>query len=128
MLRKGDSSCFDNVDTTDIPEYTFTGPDGERKTTHLYPGRGSIERAIKAIIVDPSTEWRHDPALYMAYRYDFNNPTLPGFEAWAEELEVGEASCGQDVCLGAVTHRFAVDTETPSPPPTVSRHDGWTAC
>ena len=50
MLRRGDSSCFDNVDTTDIPEYTFTGPDGEHRTTHLYPGRGSISGPIKPLL------------------------------------------------------------------------------
>jgi hypothetical protein len=94
MLRRGDSACFDNVDTTNIPEYTFTGLDGERKTTHLYPGPGSI-------------------------RYDFKNSTLRGFEAWAEELEVGEVSCGQDACFGALTHGFAIEEEHSSPRPTV---------
>ena len=52
----------------------------------------------------------------MAYRYYFKNPTLPGFEAWAEELEGGEATCGQDACFGALTHGFAIEEEDPSPP------------
>lgn len=120
MLRRGDSSCYDNVDNTDIPDYEFIGPDGVSRTTYLHAGRGSIERAIKAVIVDSGTEWRHDPALYMAYHYYFENHTLPGFEAWAEELEGGEASCGQDVCFGALTHGFAIEEEDPSLPPIVS--------
>ena len=119
MLRRGDSSCYDNVDNTDIPEYTFIGPDGKRKTTHLYPGRGSIERGIKAIIVDSGTEWRHDPALQMAFRYYYDKHTLPGFELWAEQLRDLEASCGQDVCLGALTHGFAIEEGIPNPPPAV---------
>lgn len=117
MLRRGDSSCFDNVDTTDIPEYTFVGPDGEPKTTHLYPGRGSIERAIKAIIVDSGTEWRHDPALQVAFRYYFVHHTLPGFEQWAEQLGGQTLSCSQDICFGALTHGFSIEEEVPGLPP-----------
>lgn len=119
MLRRGDSSCYDNVDNTDIPDYEFLGPDGVSRTTDLQAGRGSIERAIKAVIVDSGTEWRHDPALYIAYHYYFENHSLPGFEAWADELEGGEATCGQDACFGALTHGFAIEEEDPSPPPTV---------
>jgi hypothetical protein len=120
MLRRGDSSCFDNVETTDIPEYNFTGPDGKRKTTHLYPGRGSIERAIKAIIVDSGTEWRHDSALQVAFRYYFAHHTLPGFEQWAAELSDQTLSCSQDVCFGALTHGFSIEAEIPGTPPTVT--------
>ena len=98
----------------------FIGPDGSLKTTHLYPGRGSIERAIKAVIVDSNTEWRHDPALQIAFRYYFDKHTLPGFELWEAELEDLEASCGQDVCFGALTHGWAIEEETPGPPPAVS--------
>lgn len=117
MLRRGDSSCYDNVDNSDIPDYTFTGPDGERKVTHLYPGRGSIERGIKAIIVDSNTEWRHDSALEVAYRYYYNHHTLPGFEEWFQELD-RPGDCSQDVCFGTLTHGFAIG-ETIEPPPTV---------
>jgi len=88
MLRRGDASCFDNVARSEIPNYTFIGPDGKLKTTHLYPGRGSIERAIKAIIVDSQTEWRHDSALAVAFRYYYSHHTLPGFEQWAAQLRI----------------------------------------
>ena len=120
MLRRGDPSCFDNVETTDVPEYAFVGPDGKRKTTHLYPGRGSIERAIKAVIVDSGTEWRHDSALQVAFRYYFVHHTLPGFELWAEQLDRKSLTCSQDLCFGALTHGFSIEAEIPGPPPTVS--------
>lgn len=74
MLRRGDPSCFDNVDISDIPNYTCIGPDGKVKTTQLYPDRGSIERAINAIIVDSGTEWRYDSALAVAFRYYNSHP------------------------------------------------------
>src|SRR5690606_3060019 len=69
MLRRGDRRCFDNVDYTTVKDFAFLGPDGKTKVTTLYPGRGSIERAINAIIIDANTEWRHDAALEIAYRY-----------------------------------------------------------
>lgn len=119
MLRRGDSSCYDNVDNSDLPDYTFTGPDGKIKTTHLYPGRGSIERAIKAIIVDSKTEWRHRSALEVAFRYYFTHHSLPGFEQWAEQLVNRSPDCGQDICFGTLTHGFSIESETPMPPPTV---------
>ena len=120
MLRRGDSSCFDNIETTDIPAYTFVGPDGNLETTHLYPGRGSIERAIKAIIVDSKTEWRHDAALQVAFRYYYVRHTLPGFELWAAQLSGHAQNCSQDVCFGALTHGFSLGEEIPNPPPTIS--------
>jgi hypothetical protein len=120
MLRRGDSSCYDNVDISDIPNYTFVGPDGKPKTTHLYPGRGSIERAIKAIIIDSSTEWQHDSALEVAFRYYYLNHTLPGFELWATQLSRQTDNCGQDVCFGTLTHGFSIEEELPSLPPTVT--------
>jgi hypothetical protein len=119
MLRRGDSSCYDNVDNSDIPDYSFIGPDGNPKTTHLYPGRGSVERAISAIIVDSNTEWRHDSALEVAFRYYFDHHTLPGFEQWAEQLNGRPHNCSQDICFGTLTHGFSIEAETPSPPPTV---------
>lgn len=118
LLRRGDSSCYDNVDLTDLPHYVFLDAKGEEQTTHLYPGRGSIERAIKAIIVDTQTEWRHDEALAVAYRYYYNHHTLPGFEIWFEQLD-RPGNCSQDICFGTLTHGFASD-ETPGPPPTVA--------
>ncbi|MGB3717255.1 MAG: hypothetical protein WA996_22765, partial [Candidatus Promineifilaceae bacterium] len=117
MLRRGDQSCYDNVDNTDIPYYTFIGPDGLNKVTHLYPGRGSVERAIKAIIIDSSTEWRHDSALAVAFRYYHNNHTLPGIDLWSEQLD-DPVKCSQDICFGLLTHGFAAD-EIPFLPPTV---------
>jgi len=119
MLRRGDPSCFDNIDNSDIPEYTFTGPDGNPKVTHLHPGRGSIERAIKAIIVDSNTEWRHDSALQVAFRYYYGHHTLPGFEQWADHLDGQPDDCSQDICFGALTHGFSIEEESPIPPPTV---------
>ena len=117
MLRRGDRSCFDNVDNSDIPGYTFVGSDGQTKTTHLYPGRGSIERGIKAIIVDSGTEWLHTSALAVAYRYYYTHHTLPGFEQWAGYLS-NSATCSQEICFGTLTHGFA-SGENPDLPPTV---------
>lgn len=120
MLRRGDASCFENVDISDIPEYNFEGPDGNLKTTHLYPGRGSIERAIKAIIVDSATEWRHDSALEVAYRYYYVHSTLPGIEQWVAQLSGRSKICDQDICFGTLTHGFAITEEIPTLPPIVS--------
>jgi hypothetical protein len=117
MLRRGDSSCYENVDNTDISNYTYIGPDGELKTTYLYPGRGSIERAIKAIIVDSDTEWKRDPALAVAYRYYFGRHRLLGFNKWAGQIDKIKG-CGQDICFGVLTHGFAPG-EVPDPPPMV---------
>ena len=119
MLRRGNASCYDNVDNSDIPDYEFIGPDGNPKSTHLYPGRGSIERAIKAIIVDSNTEWRHDSALEVAFRYYYAHQTLPGFEQWAEHLNGQPHGCSQDVCFGTLTHGFSLEEGSPDLPPTV---------
>lgn len=117
LLRRGDASCYDNVDLRDLPDYTFTDPDGITRSTHLRPGRGSIERAIKAVIVDSRTEWRHDSALAVAYRYYFAYHTLPGIESWQEQIDLSD-ECGQDICFGVLTHGFAPG-ETPELPPVV---------
>lgn len=117
MLRRGDSSCYENISLDDIPDYRFIGPDGEEKTTHLYAGRGSIERAINAVIVDSGTEWRHDAALYVAYRYYLSNSRFGLVPAWFEELD-RSGGCSQGVCFGQLTHGFARD-ESPSLPPTI---------
>ncbi|MCB9149060.1 MAG: hypothetical protein H6641_09890 [Caldilineaceae bacterium] len=115
MWRRGDSSCYDNVATDDLPNYVFSGTGGGEHTTHLYPGRGSIERAIKAIIVDADTEWKHDSALAVAIRYYYEHHTLPGFGQWRSHVERLE-DCDQDICFGALTHGLAPD-EAPVPPP-----------
>lgn len=115
MLRRGDSSCFDNVNNTDVPEFNFRGPDGKMRTTHLYPGRGSIERAINAIIVDSGTEWRHDDALEVAYRYYLNNHRLGQVGQWYAQLG-RRSGCSQGLCFGTLTHGFA-EGETPELPP-----------
>ena len=117
MLRRGDPSCYDNISLDDIPDYRFVGPDGEEKVTHLYAGRGSIERAINAIIIDSGTEWRHDSALYVAYRYYLSHSRFGLVPAWYEELD-RSGGCSQGVCFGQLTHGFARD-ESPSLPPTI---------
>lgn len=120
MLRRGDRRCFDNVDLSDRPDYRFPSPDqaGVQFTTHLKPGRGSVERSIKAIAVDSGTEWRHDGALAVAYRYYLaTGPTLEGLDTWRDYLDV-EPRCWQDVCFGTLTHGLAPG-EVPELPPTV---------
>ncbi|MCE7938764.1 hypothetical protein DCC79_13045 [bacterium] len=118
MLRRGDRSCYDNVDNSDLASYTFTDPDGTSRTTHLYPGRGSVERAIKAIIVDSSTTWGHDSALFVAYRYYKVHGVLEGIGSWYSQLAGPPTVCDQHVCFGTLTHGFN-PSETPPLPPTV---------
>lgn len=117
MLRRGDSSCFDNVDMTDIPNFAYIDRKGNKQVTHLYPGRGSIERAIKALIVDAQMEISRTSAIEVAYRYYYHHHTLDGFDQWFDVLD-RPGSCRQDVCFGTLTHGFAED-EVPQPPPTV---------
>ncbi|HEX3049480.1 MAG TPA: hypothetical protein VHP83_02415 [Aggregatilineaceae bacterium] len=119
MLRRGDRSCYDNIDYTEIPNYTFTDENGDRKVTYLYPGRGSLERAINSIIVDSHTEWRHDAALEVAYRYYAVYHQFEGVDQWAAQLD-RPSGCSQDICFGTLTHGFAPG-ETPGLPPTVPK-------
>jgi hypothetical protein len=119
MLRRGDRSCYDNVDNSDIPDYTYSDAFGFNRTTHLYPGRGSIERAINAIIVDAGISWQQDPALEVAYRYYLNNQTVPGVEQWFGELNRRRARCVNHLCFGLLTHGFAAG-ESPQDPPAVA--------
>ena len=118
MLRRGDSSCYDNVDNIDIPNFTYAAANRDIKSTHLKPGRGSIERAIKAVIVDSNTPWERDEPLAVAYRYYYNYHTLPGFDRWSEEIDE-KTNCEHDICFGILTHGFAPG-ENPGLPPTVS--------
>jgi hypothetical protein len=117
MLRRGDRSCYENVAMNDIPEFVYRDPEGEMRTTHLYPGRGSIERAINAVIVDSDTEWRHDSALEVAYRYYVQNGRLGHVGEWFAELD-RPSECSQGICFGTLTHGFAPG-EIPVMPPTV---------
>jgi hypothetical protein len=105
MLRRGDTSCFDNVDMTDVPSFGFLDPLGTPRTTHLYPGRGSIERAIKAIIDDSETEWRHDSGLEVAFRYYYFASGDPVVSGWHDSLNRRD-KFSQDVCFGTLTHGF----------------------
>ncbi|MBN8638877.1 MAG: hypothetical protein J0M07_26415, partial [Anaerolineae bacterium] len=61
------------------------------------------------------TEWRHDAALEVAYRYYLLNHRLEGVERWFAEL-TRPSGCSQGVCFGTLTHGFAVG-EFPTPPP-----------
>jgi len=117
MLRRGDASCYNNVDNTAIANYSYVGPDGTRRTTALGAGRGSIERGINAVIVDTGTDWKHDAALAVAYRYYVGHSRFGKAGQWASKItEIGD--CGQDVCFGVLTHGLA-SGESPSNPPTV---------
>ncbi|MBW2270598.1 MAG: hypothetical protein JRH16_18685 [Deltaproteobacteria bacterium] len=105
MLRRGDTSCFSNVDMTDLPSFGFLDPLGVLQTTHLLPGRGSIERAIKAIIDDSGTKWRHDAGLEVAFRYYYfesSDPVVPG---WHSSLD-RRNGCSQAACFSTLTHGF----------------------
>ena len=117
MLRRSDSSFVDNVEGTDIPESLYAASDGSTKTPHLYPGRGSLERAINAIIIDAATSWRRPGALRVAYHYYWRNKRLPGSDLalWAAHLTDG-ATCRQDICFGTLTHALAHE-ENPGLPP-----------
>jgi hypothetical protein len=117
MRRRGDDSCFENVEQSDVPDYTFVDPKGATRQTHLRPGRGSIERAIKAIIIDSNTEWRRAAAMNVAYRYYFQSRRLPGFESWAQYLRRRPGECAQDVCFGTLSHGFAPGEIPPFTPP-----------
>jgi hypothetical protein len=108
MLRRGDRSCYDNRDWSDLPAYPVTGPDGVVRSTHLRPGRGSLERAIKAVIVDAQADWRHDAALEVAYHYYGPNGRLAGRGAWLPMIDE-PMRCSQDLCLTSLTHAFALD-------------------
>jgi len=128
MLRRGDASCYENIDMTDLPSYTFPNPDHNPDkapslsyTTHLRPGRGSVERAINAIIIDARTdvtEWKHEAALDVAYRYYRRHSRFGMVDAWQPWLKRPASGPDQDICFGTLTHGYAPG-ESPAPPPTV---------
>ena len=118
MLRRGDSSCYDNVDMQEIPDFAFVDPNGNEQTTHLYPGRGSIEQAINAVIVTSNTEWRHDAGLEVSYRYYFTHHRSDNVVFWYQEIG-HENNCSQGICFATLTHGFAPG-ETPALPPIVA--------
>lgn len=126
MLRRGDASCYENIDMTDLPSYTFPNPDpgptavSPTYTTHLFPGRGSVERAIDAIIVDAGAEWRHEAALDVAYRYYSQHSRFAHVDQWLPQVLASRpAGADQDISFGTLTHGFAPG-EVPAPPPTVA--------
>lgn len=121
LWRRGDASCFDNVDNTDVPQFTFPGPRGQTLTTHLYPGRGSLERAINAIVLDSYTPWKKDGGLEIAYRYYFRHKRLPNtaLHRWFANLDRRPFGPSQDACFTTLTHGFTPG-EVPESPPTAS--------
>ncbi|MEZ4870523.1 MAG: phytase [Caldilineaceae bacterium] len=115
MLRRGDRTCYDNMDNSDLAAFVYVDNHGQSHNTHLYPGRGSIERAINAVIVDSGTEWRHDSALAVAYRYYSQHHRFTGVAQWRPQIDRTD-DCAQDICFGVLTHGLAPD-ETPTLPP-----------
>jgi len=121
MYRRGSKSCYDQAATDDIPAYTYIGPDKLRKTTHLYPGRGSVERAIDAIVIEAKTEFRRRGAMAVAYRYYLLNKKLPltDLAVWKQYVATDSGRCAQDICYGGLTHALQAG-EIPTPPPVVA--------
>ena len=108
LLRRGDRSCYDNLDSSDLPGYPVLGPDDVLRTTHLEPGRGSIERAIEAILIISQTEWRHDPALEVALNYYRHYGGSEGIGSWRYEID-DRSECSTDLCLTTLTHGLAFE-------------------
>jgi hypothetical protein len=115
LLRRGSKKCYKNIRMDDIPNYRFVGPDGKNKTTHLRPGRGSIERVINAVIIDSGTEWNHDGALWVAYRFYVVKSRFGQVSQWKRELD-RSGGCSQGICFGQLTHGFK-EGKTPKFPP-----------
>ena len=120
LHRRGDTSCFDNIDYSDVPNFRFQDKRGRSWVTHLRPGRGSLERAIDAIITDANTVWKREGGLTVAYRYYRKNKRSPQTASKWERFIVkrGTGHCSQSICFGDLTHGFGAG-EDPGPPPTV---------
>ena len=122
LNRRGDTSRFDNIDNSDIPNFSFSDKRGKSWVTHLHPGRGSLERALDAIITDAGTVWKREGGLTVAHRYYRKNKRLHGTQlsGWQRFIiERGAGECSQSICFGGLTHGFARG-EDPGPPPTVA--------
>jgi hypothetical protein len=119
LWRRGDASIYDNIDNTDIPDYSWKDPDGHTHTTHLYPGRGSLERGVNAII-NAGTEWRKDAGLEVLYRYysQYSKLAETNLSTWFSEIG-RPVKASQDLCFTTLTHGFAPG-ETPADPPVCS--------
>jgi hypothetical protein len=109
MLRRGDSSCYDNI-ALDDREFSYFDANGVEHITVLIGGRGSIERAINAVIIDAGAEWRHDSALEVALAYYMNHSRFGMVESWIAEIDEFN-SCYQDICFGTLTHGLSWEEE-----------------
>lgn len=103
MLRRGSHTCYDNVDLRDLPRFTYLDPEGIERRVALKPGRGSVERAINAIIVDADMEWRNASSLWVAYRYYARHGRLGQVQHWTQYLDA-RLECAQDLCFGLLSH------------------------
>ncbi len=108
LLRRADRSCYDNVDASDVAGYPVLGPDNVLRTTHLAPGRGSIERAIEAILILSSSPWRHDAGLEVALNYYRHYGRSQGIGSWRSAID-DRSQCSTDLCLTTLTHGLASD-------------------
>lgn len=117
LWRRGDDTVFTNIDTTDIPRFTYTDHRGNRYTTHLKPGRGSLRRALNAIIIDSQTPYKRGNGLWVAYRYyRFGQDTISAdLQQWRKWLDF-HARPSQGICFATMTHGFG-EGEIPLPPP-----------
>jgi len=118
LWRRGDPSIFDNLDMTELPDFRYRDPKGNSRSTHLYPGRGSIEKAINAII-NAGTPWKHDGGLEVAYRYYYDHKRQPDTDLgkWLQEID-RPTGVNQEICFSTLTHGLAAN-EPPAAPPTV---------
>ena len=117
--RRGSTVLYDNIAQASILKYEFTDGNGDVHTTTLSAWRGSLKRAIHAIIA-ADTDWRHDEALAVAYGYY-------GVGEWVAAIDES-LTCDQDACFGQLgiglesvntargllTRQSAVTTATPT--------------
>ncbi|GAB4339968.1 MAG: hypothetical protein Kow0037_25490 [Calditrichia bacterium] len=119
IWRRGDDTVFTNIDSTDIPNFSYSDHRGNRYTTHLKPGRGSLRRALNAIIIDSQTPYKRGNGLWVAYRFYLQKekkitPDLAEWKKWLDR----HARPSQGICFATLTHCFA-ETERPLPPPQI---------